>query len=256
MTTHRDGNETIKSDETLLSILNSLKESHTAGITELSEELDLAKSTVHKHLATLQKHGFVKRVNERYQLGFKFLDYGIAVRNSTDAFLVGKDKIDKLAASIDERVYLIVEENGLALIVYVNPDEARPKDYARLGQTKYLHQTSAGKAILAHLSENRIEEIIEQHGLPSATENSIQNRTTLSEELETIRERGYAVNQEESIKGLSGVATSIFDQNDEILGAVCISAPARQLSDEDLHERFPKLLMGLSNEIEIDLVYS
>lgn len=96
--------------------------------------------------------------------------------------------------------------------------------YGEIGKRVPLHNIAAGKAILAHLSEERVEEIIGQHGLEEWTERTITDREALFSELETIREQEYARNDGETFEGFRAVASPILHEG-ELLGSIVVSGP-------------------------------
>lgn len=117
-----------------------------------------------------------------------------------------------------------------------------------------LHHIGVGKAVLAHLSEERIEDIINTWGLPRSTENTITGREDLMEELETIRERGYAIDYEEWTKGLTCIGAPIIVDS-EVLGGISVSAPTRRPGDGTFDDDFIGEVVSTANEIELSLKY-
>ena len=91
-------------------------------------------------------------------------------------------------------------------------------------EKEYLHCNSLGKAMLAHMSEETVLEIIERHGLPKKTKNTITNLEDLLAELEDVREQGHAFDEEELITGLRCVAAPVRDSSENIFGAVSVLA--------------------------------
>lgn len=111
-------NRTVRSDEHLLAIARAIREEDIHTITEIAETLDLAKSTVHSHLATLKEHGFIAQKGTEYHIGLRFLDYGIHARNERPIYRAAKQNIDDLAESTQEQVWCITEERYWGVYLY------------------------------------------------------------------------------------------------------------------------------------------
>lgn len=247
---------TIQSDERLFDIIECLTEADTAGVTEIAEAVGLTKGTVHGHLTALRRRGYVVKDGTEYRLGLEFLFHGKNAQLSYELYSISRKKVDQLADQTGERVACMVEENGWGYYLYRAEGQHPVQPPVQLGEGVTLHPRSAGKAILAYLPPERVEEIIDRHGLPAETDQTITNRETLSEELREIRRRGYAINDEESIPGLYAIAAPIIDNHGDVRGALTISGPANRLRSEDSHRQLIDLLLGATNELEINLTYS
>ncbi|MXV62742.1 helix-turn-helix domain-containing protein [Natronorubrum sp. JWXQ-INN-674] len=246
----------VETVETAFDIVDVVKHTDGAGVTELAAELDLAKSTVHRHVKTLESRGILVREGDTYRISTWFLDYGIHVRNRHRLFDVAKPKVDELAAETDEKVWCVIEEHGMGVHIYGAEGRHSVKTHARIGQRTHLHQFAAGKAILAHLPEDRIESILDDYGLASQTERTITDREELQNNLETIREQGYAFNHEESVIGVHAVGAPIRNESGNAIGAISIAGPANRLRGDLLTDELPDLLLGATNEVEVNLAHS
>ncbi|WP_255191406.1 IclR family transcriptional regulator [Natronobeatus ordinarius] len=246
---------TIQSVETAFEIVEHLKEADGAGVSELASALDLAKSTVHSHLATLYAAGYVTRDGDTFHVALRFLDLGNYAREQDTLYQVGRPKVDELAEQTGEKVWILAEEHGRGIHLYVASGKRSVRTYARTGQLNYLHQLAAGKAILAYLPEERIDEIVDRYGLPARTEDTITDPDELRNELAEIRERGFAQNREESIPGLHAVGVPITNERDVAIGSLSLSAPAKRLRGNRFDEEVPNLLLGIANEIEINMAH-
>lgn len=244
----------IKSDETLFAIIEQLKERDGAGITELASELDMAKSSIHKHLKTMSEYGYVVKRNDTYHIGLQFLNVGEYARDSYDLYHAAKSQIHDLAAETGEMVWLIVPENGLSWFLYGAKGNTEISEEAIIGSRAYLHHNSGGKAILAHLPSDEVERIIDEHGLPSKTENTITDRETLWTELETIRERGYAVNRGEDIAGIHAIGVPLMFEG-EVRGALCVAGAARRVTRNEREGDLAELLLAAADDVEVNLAY-
>lgn len=245
----------VTTTRTSFRILERLKEEEPLGATEVADRLELAKSTVHRHLRTLADDGYVVRGEGGYRVGLRLFDLGAHARQARELYHVARPKVDELAAETEEKVWCITEEAGMSVHLYGASGKRSVRTSAREGQRYHLHQTAAGKAVLAHLPEERVDRIVDRHGLPALTDETLTRRDGLFEQLERIRDRGYALNREESITGLHAVGVPVTDAGDVAVGAISVSGPANRLKGDRLTEELPDLLLGASNEIELNLTY-
>ncbi|SEV80311.1 IclR family transcriptional regulator [Natrinema salifodinae] len=244
----------IKSDETLFAIIECLKRTDGAGVTELADRLDLAKSTVHKHLVALERNRYAVKDEGEYRLGLQFFNAGIHVRNGYEVYHAAKERIDRLATETNEAAWLIVHENGMGMFVYGVPSNESFTFDTTIGTWVYLHANSAGKAILSHLSESEVEAVIDRHGLPAQTENTITDRDALFDELEATRDRGYAVNFQEDLRGLHAIAAPIITDGRPV-AAVTIAGAANRVTEDRIEADLSERLLEAVDDIELRLVY-
>ena len=237
-------------------VIEALAELDGAGVTELASHLELSKSSVHAHLATLRKADYLTKDGDEYRLSYQFLLLGEYVRNGSLLFQFGRAKINHLAQETGHYAHLFTEENGLGINIHESRgEEASDYEYQsrKLQQREPLHVTASGKAILAYLPEDRVREIVQEHGLPQMTENTITREEELLEELETIRNRGFAINDEEEIAGFRAVAAPVRIQGDEILGSISVSGPTAFFSEEKLRDDISDRVMNTAGMIEVEI---
>lgn len=250
------GVTTVKSVETSVTIIESLKQQNLAGVTELASETGLSKSNVHKHLTTLRNEGFVVKEADKYRLSLRYLDLGSDVRQQHPGTQFIQPRISELAEKTGEVAQFMVEERGWSVIVYKEVGRQGVSTRTRPGTHLQMHQVASGKAMLAHMPESRVREIIERHRLESATEKTITTKESLFEELDETRERGYALNKGESTKGLHAVAAPITKPNDEVIGACAVSGPSHRMKGQTEDDEIPELLLSIANEVELNIAHS
>jgi len=245
----------VAATETSFEIIEALIELDGAGTTEIAEHVDTTKSTVYNHLQTLLNKNYIVKEDDTYDVGLKFLRVGEHARSCHDVARVGPDEIDKLAEKTNEMANLVVEEHGQGVFLY----RAKGSDAVHMdthtGKRLPLHTTAFGKAILAHHPEEEIDEVIETHGLSKHTDRTITDRETLFEELDVVREQGYAFDREERLEGLRCVAAPILNGEGRAIGAVSVSGPKDRLREERFEEEFPRLVRASANVIEINMTF-
>nr|WP_222847851.1 IclR family transcriptional regulator [Haloferax sp. KTX1] len=241
---------------TSLEILEALKARESAGVTELATELGLPKSTVYSHLRTLREHEYVVQRGGKYCIGLKFLSLGEHTRDRMPLYEVAKPEVNGLAEQTGELANLLVEEHGEGVYLFRSKGERAVSLDTHAGMRVKLHCTSLGKAILAYLSEKRVDEIIERWGLPAQTATTITSREALEEELAAVRERGYAYDKGERLSGLRCIAAPIKNPDGHAIGAVSVSGPTSRMKGERFESVVPEQVMSAANVIELNLTYS
>lgn len=247
---------TLKTVETSAKVLWTLKEMDGATVTQIANELDVSKGAAYNHLATLKDQRMLEQEGDIYRLGLKFVVLGEYVKRHMQLYTAARDETDNLADDTDECIHLMVEEHGEGIQIYNARGEntvVQPYHDRNLANPDHLHYGSAGKAILAFLPDERVDRIIEEKGLPRKTQHTITDRERLFEELETIRERGYAINDEEEVIGLRAVGAPIRNSNGEVVGSVSVSGPNSRLKGDLLESELPERVMEAANIIQLNL---
>ena len=246
----------VKSVRTTLTIIEGLKELDGAGVTELAAHLDKPKSTVHNYLSTLEAEEYVVSEGTEYHVGTRFLEFGTYVRYRHTIYEIARSEIDRLAEETGELANLMIEEHGRGIYLHRAQGRQAVNVDANAGTRVYLHSTGLGKAILAHLPEERVDAIVDTHGLPEITENTVTDRSTLDRRLGEIRERGYAIDDEERLPGLRCIAAPILSNENRVLGAISVSAPTHRLRDDQFQTTMPNKVREVANVIELNITYS
>jgi DNA-binding IclR family transcriptional regulator len=248
----QNGSRTLQTTATSLAVVETLRELDGARVTELAEAMELAPSTVHAHLTTLVDNEYVVQSGDVYQLSLQFLGLGDYVRNRRKAYRIAESYTQKLADETECRAVFAVEENGRGVYMYTYSGEHAVWTYSTVGKRFHLHQTAAGKSILSRLPEQRVDAILDDSGLPAATEHTVTDAETLRAELDSIRERGYAFNHEEQLDGVKAVGVPVDGSDGQVVGAFSVASPANRLSDERFEQGLPEVLLGVANEFELE----
>ncbi|QSG03391.1 IclR family transcriptional regulator [Natranaeroarchaeum sulfidigenes] len=243
----------IKGVEKSFRIIESLVELRNPSLTNISSHLGIPKSTVHVHLQTLEKIGYVVNQEGEYRVGLRFLELGEHARSHYSVYQTAQNELVDLANKTDEAVNIGVIENGERVLIKKLEMSDAVYDNAMTGERTHLHWTALGKAILAELEDNQIRSIVEQHGLPRATENTITDLDELLEECAQTHSRGYSIEDEERREGILAVGVPILDRStDEVLGSICVSGPKKRLvSSGDIDESIISAVQSSANVIEL-----
>jgi len=246
----------VKSTRTTFRIIEALEASDGARLTDLADELELAKSTVHQQLSALLELGYVTQEDSQYQLGLKFLNLGEHVRTRKEAYKLSEPLVEELATKTGERAQFFAQEQGRAVYIHTKQGEHAVQADRRVGKQRYLHSSAGGKAILAHLPDDEVEAVIDRWGLPQETENTHSTRESLFADLAEIRDRGYSLNKAESISGLWSVGVPVMGPDGVPVGSFSISGPRHRMKGEPVREEMVDLLLGTANEFELNIAYS
>jgi DNA-binding IclR family transcriptional regulator len=242
-----------KAGKKILGIVDALHEDELLGVTELASRLDIAKSTAHYHLNTLRKEGYVVKDGSKYRLSLRFLRIGELTRDRVSIYKTTTGEVEGLASETDELAILAVEEQGKGVYLHKAAGKNAIDIDAPIGRFAPLHNRAFGKVILAYLEESRVEEIVADHGLPKTSPKTITDREELFDELETVREQAFAVNQEESLEGIHGIAVPILDADGSVLGAISLAGPSKRLSVEKMTGEYADQLSQARNVIELSI---
>lgn len=249
--------QTIAAIDTTCTIISAFQDQNGASISELAAELDVSPATIHAHLVSLKKQRFVRQENQIYELGTRLLTLGEHVRNNSPLYTASKDEVERLATETGECAHSIIQHADKLYALYERFGENAVgiefHDRKRERPLNYLRCTATGKAILANLPESEVTEILDSHGMPRQSPNTITDRKILFEDLEDIRERGFALADEEQMNGIRAVGVPVTSPVGEVVGALVVSGPTTRLEDELFKEELPSKLMGAANVAEVNL---
>jgi len=243
----------VATSQKTIRILDTLRSLGGAGVTELAVELDMNKSTVHNHLSTLEAEELVVQNDNEYELALRLLELGGYVQNQSPLYTIAGQELESLASKSGELATLTVEEHGRSVCLAIERGHQAVTLDIYPGYRRPIHLTAHGKAILAHLPAERVDDIVERHGLNAATARSVTDRQQLQSQLTTVRDQGYAVDEGEYIDGLQCVAAPIQSDDDEVIGAIGISAPASRGDSDGILDGHPELVQSSANIIQINI---
>jgi IclR family transcriptional regulator, KDG regulon repressor len=203
---------------------------------EISHKLGIPKSSASYILRTLDRRGYLRRDAEtgRYRLGLKVLSLGGDARANLDLAEVALPFMRGLLDRIHLTIHLAVLDQGEA--VYIEKVEAPGffKVNTWVGRRMYLHSTSVGKCLLAWLPKQEVEALLRQQGMKKRTPKTITSVARLSTELEHVRERGHAIDDEENSVGARCLGAPIFDAMGNVVAALGVSGTLTQMDEESM----------------------
>ena len=249
-------NNRVMASKKSFAILDQLKDSDGMGVTEIAEEVSIAKSTVHNHLQTMEEIGYVVQNSDGYHVGLRFLELGVQARERHGLYQAAKPEVDALVEDVGERAQLMVEENNVGIYVYQARSNRSVNTDSHIGARVNLHTTSVGKAYLAFLPDEERNAIINRIEFNEMTPNTVVDRDELEQELEKTRERGYALNNEERIMGMRAVGAPILSEEGQVLGSVSVSGPTTRMKGDRFREVVPETVVQTARVIGVRSTFS
>lgn len=222
-----------------LNLLQRLAETPSGlSLTDLSYQLGIPTATVHRMLNTFEEQDFVEQDVEQglWFVGLTAFTVGNAFLGRRDFVASARSHMHNLVEQCGETVNLGVIDDGEAVFISQVESPEVMRMIVRLGSRSPIHASGVGKALLAYLPEQRFARILQQRGLAHYTEKTIDNPAQLRDELDHVRQLGYALDDEEHAIGLRCVASAIFDQNGQALAAISLSGPKARVTDARLDE--------------------
>lgn len=251
-TDQSDGHNRISSVDNVFNIIETVQELEQCGVSELADRIDVPKSTAHVYLKTLEDLGYVINEDGRYRLSLRFLQLGGLVRHNRTGYQTARSEIGTVSQETGEVGTIGYEENGLRVLVYRSEPGEGVSDNAPTGEFTKMHWTAVGKALLAQHTDDEIRDIVERHGLPAATENTITDLDALFEEINEIRERGYSIEDEERVSGVKSIAVPITSENPNSENiAISIAGPKHRFNTERIETELLPKLQNAANVIEL-----
>jgi DNA-binding IclR family transcriptional regulator len=227
------------------------------GVTEISRELGVHKSTVSRLLSTLESERIVIQSSEsgRYRLGVGLLELSGLVTLHADLRRVARPFMDQLAQLTQETVNLAVLEGDEAVnIEHITPFGRRVMNIGWVGRRTPLHASSTGKVLMAYLPRSELDSILKKP-LTKFTEHTLIEPPKLQAAMALIREQGYAIGLEELEIGLNSVAAPIRNHNGRVIAAINTAGPAYRLSRERIQEVLAQLVVDCVKQISHELGY-
>jgi len=223
-----------RSVERALSILSLFDCQKTEwGITEISRELDLSKSTVHGLVKALEKQDFLQMAdNGKYGLGIKVYELGRTYSGNIRLNTAAEPMIRWLTKKYQESVHLAIYAGGKAVFIINNQAGTEGSAFPKAGAEVFAYCTAVGKVLLAFQPEEDIEKYLNNETLIPLTPHTIIDPGVLRSELKTVKQQRFAIDREEALPGIACVAAPIFSVSRQIIAAISLSGNSEKILDE------------------------
>jgi len=247
----------IQSIKRAVKILNSFTpQEKELSITELSKRVNLHKSTIHRILVTLEDEGFVLKdqVSQKYRLGIKLFELGYLVQDQMEIRSYALSIMKELAKKTEESIDLNILSDGKRVSIEKIESPHDVRRIIQLGKSLPLYCGSSGKALLAFLSDEEIEKIIQKEKLIPFGPNTITDTTKLKINLKEIQKNGYAISFEERVLGSASIAAPILDYKGKVVASLSISGPTTRFTKKKVPILI-SLVKEAAKKISISLGY-
>lgn len=244
----------VKSLEKASNIIKLLEKNGGSSVSEVASSLDMPSSTVYLYLKTLQDIGYVLKSEGEYKLSLKFLETGSRVRQRHGVFQAARQELLALHQRTGQRIGLGVEEQGKRVQLWQMDGKDDVYDDNFVGEYTHLHWTSLGKVLLADFDDEEVKQIVEEQGLPRATDRTITDVNRLFEEINQVRAQNYAIEDEERKPGMRSVSVPLIDAEGNTRAAIGVAAAKSQLDSQTCSE-YIELLHEKANLISIRYNY-
>lgn len=225
------------------------KDKKELGITEISKQMKLHKSSVHRIVKTLEYKGWLEQnpATDKYKLGMKIMDVGSTLLKTYDYRDVIYRGMRELMQEVHETIVLSTYTDLWGICIDLVEAENYITYTSKLGHKTPVYSGATGKILLAYQSEEEIQRVID-NGLQKYTPNTITTEAALREDLKTICERGYAISIEETDPGVSAIGCPIFNGLGKMIYGISIVGPTERLKQKGI-EALTDVLLIKSREI-------
>ena len=243
-----------RSLEKALEVLGLFVQFPVLTVTEISKKLGYPKSTISGLLKTFCKYEIAEKGKDNaFRLGVKAFELGFRYLNGMELHTVARLWAERLSQEEHEPIHIAIRR-GTA--IYIILDVQPPASYMAILQTGMsipAHATALGKVLMAQLPEQELDAFFERP-LERLTVHTIVDPDKLRAELNTIRQAGYGMDREESLKGLTCISAPIFQSDGQVIAAISISSMDFVDKDQRLQVLIQKIKQ-VANNISMDIGY-
>lgn len=229
---------TVRAVERALDILLCFTKNRELALTEISSQIGLHKSTVHRLIATLEDKGFVIRDSrtDKYRLGMKIWELSTHLSNSDDPAVLLLPAMESLRDRLGETVSLYLRDGAERIRIQAVQSNQAVRRVAQVGARLPLWVGASSKVLVAFAPPASQESLLESPDWPESVDKKHYRR-----QLDKIVRKGYAISIEERESGAAAVAVPIMDRTGRIAAALSVSGPVSRLSEETLEAYAPLL---------------
>ncbi len=237
METTNRRNAFVQSVDRAITVMEFLSRRGWSGVTEVSNELEIHKSTAYRLLTTLRDRGLVEQdaATEKYRLGLGLVTLASSVTADLDVARCSRPVCERFAKRTRETVTVAVLEGDDGIIIHQSNSGSSALSVSWEGRHTPLHATAAGKVFLHYMPEDQRRRLFKRP-LQRYTENTLTEPATLQKELRDGANKDYWCTVEELEIGLNAVAAPIRCADGAVVAAVSVSGPAFRLPEESFEE--------------------
>ena len=224
----------VQSLERALDLLEALAATDELGVSDLAARTGLVPSTAHRLLGTLVSRGYAAQspASGRYLLGYKLLELTSGLQDRLERLRgAARPHLEAIMERTGETTNLVVLEGAKAVYIESVTGTRSVRLFTEIGQTIPAHTSGSGKALLAWRSRADVDALLGAEPLAASTPHTLTTLSALHEDLDRIRRRGYATDDEEHELGVACVATPVLDATGLPLAAISVSGPTPRMRD-------------------------
>lgn len=252
----RQRDDSVRSIEKAIAVLDCFSTlDRQLSVAAIARQIGIPRGTAHRIIATLRDHGLLEQDRERgnYRLGMKLFEYGTTVLGTMELQREAKSFVEALTKVSGLSVSLCVFDGARSTLVNRTERDGEHANSTVLIEAAPAHCTSTGKSVLAFQPPAIVAKVIAL-GLMRHTPHTISDRDALLNELALVRERGYAVDDEEHSIGIRCVGAPIRNLSGRVFAAISVSGPARRIPDSRIPE-LGELVVHYADAISAQLGY-
>ncbi|MET3600845.1 IclR family transcriptional regulator domain-containing protein [Martelella mangrovi] len=212
---------------------------------DLVEATGLSKSTVYRIVSALSTRGFLRTdqaTGQKLLLGFHMLDLAQSAWGEQDLSTIVADELRRLREMTGETAYLAALSGNQMVSISKSVGAHENSSTAAMGKTKPVYATSQGKAVLAFLPQRQLDHILSTLTFEPITSHTITDKNALRLRLNIVRQRGFAIDDEENIPGVRCIGVPLFDANGVPVAAISVSGPTYRMTMERAEQLAPELI--------------
>ena len=244
--------------ERTLDLLELLSREKDMGFRELMENLRIPRATLSRLLKILKERGYLRQdpYTRRYRLGSSILVIGASVLDTLELREIARPYMQKLLEKTNETIELAILDDGALLYIDKLESTESIRIFARIGSRyETLHATAPGKVMLAFGGKELLKNFLNRVGLRKFTEKTITEVEKLYRELEKVRRRGWAFDDEEVRIGVRRIAAPIFNYQGKLEGTIGIAGPSFRITEEKI-EKFGKWVKEAGEKVSLEFGFT
>ncbi|WP_352400164.1 IclR family transcriptional regulator [Anaerotignum sp.] len=255
MDTNVKASNHVKSVLKAFQIIEELDRFGELSIGEISQALSMDKTTVHRLINTIKEAGYIVQnpCNRKYSNSIKIFTIGTRIIERTGLKEIARPYLETIGEQTKETINLSMHSgNDIVYVDKIESDSAI-KVGIKIGTALPMYCTGMGKAILAFLPDENVNEIIDNTSFCRRTSNTVSGKEALLEQLEAVRKNGYAKDAEEYVDGLISFAAPIFDYRNSPVAAISISMPKMRYNETEQREFYVNLVKDTAGALSKEL---
>ena len=227
---------TVRALDRGLQLLRLLARENRITLTSLAMQVGMPPSTAHRLLTTLQRHRFAEfdEDAQEWMIGVEAFRAGSGFLKRIDLVEASRDIMQRLMSETGETANLAIPDDGDMVFVSQVETHNPIRAFFRPGARSPMHACGAGKALLSQLAHRDIERLLQKKGLPEFTSRTLTRPPLLFDELDAIRNRGWAFDDEERHEGMRCVAAPVFNAYGDAVAAISVSGPTARFTDREI----------------------